>query len=266
MRHRSATNSRAKRIGWMRQLLPGWAGWMNHATHRSRDSRLATTGMMIAPAIRCPAARVSLVEIAVSAAVIGAASERASSGSTVRRQARLGSFAKPAIRMTANVNQNVTTIVPTANMPTVTGVAGCEPRPAALIGTPMARGQSPRLDDDAGGEAGQVADLPDGAARQERRGRRVGRMRGSGRGGHDVPPGSSDGGFSRGYGADPRFSTPAPPRQWRRPQPEPSQTHNGVIRARPAIQLAGMSHAPSRRSVAVTGHRSHLDVGALRDG
>jgi hypothetical protein len=45
--------------------------------------------------------------------------------------------------MTANVNQNVTTIVPSANMPTVTGVAWFEPRPAALIGTPMARAASP---------------------------------------------------------------------------------------------------------------------------
>ena len=55
------------------------------ASHRGRDSRLATTGMMIAPAIRCAAARVSLVEIGVSAAVTGTASERASSGSAVRR-------------------------------------------------------------------------------------------------------------------------------------------------------------------------------------
>jgi hypothetical protein len=45
--------------------------------------------------------------------------------------------------MTANVNQNVTTIVPIANMPTVIGVAWCEPRPAALIGTPTARAASP---------------------------------------------------------------------------------------------------------------------------
>jgi len=36
---------------------------------------------MIAAAIRCAAARVSLVETAVSAAVSGTASERASSGS-----------------------------------------------------------------------------------------------------------------------------------------------------------------------------------------
>src|SRR6202011_5410072 len=50
---------------------------------------------------------------------------------------------------------------------------------------------------DAGGEAGQVADLPDGAARKERRGRRGGRMRGSGGGGHDVPPGCSDSPFTR---------------------------------------------------------------------
>ena len=60
-------------------------GRMNQAAHRGPDSRLATTGMMIAPAIRCAAARVSLVEIAVSAAVAGTASERASSGSAVRR-------------------------------------------------------------------------------------------------------------------------------------------------------------------------------------
>ena len=110
-------------IGWIGQLLPGWAGWMNRAAYRGRDSRLATTGMMIAPAIRCAAARVSLVETGVSAAVSGAASERASSGSAVRRQVRLGFFEKRAIRMTANVNQNVTTVVPIANMPTVTGVA-----------------------------------------------------------------------------------------------------------------------------------------------
>jgi hypothetical protein len=93
----------------------------------------------------------------------------------------------------------VTTIVPIANMPTVIGVAWCEPRAAAFIGMPAARAASPHVsDDDAGGEAGQVADLPDGAARQERRGRRGGRMRGSGRAGHDVPPGFSDGAFSRG--------------------------------------------------------------------
>jgi hypothetical protein len=44
---------------------------MNRAACRGRDRRLATTGMMTAPAIRCAAARVSLVEIAVSAAVAG---------------------------------------------------------------------------------------------------------------------------------------------------------------------------------------------------
>jgi hypothetical protein len=45
--------------------------------------------------------------------------------------------------MTANVNQNVTTIVPIANMPTAIGPAWCEPRPAALIGTPAVRAASP---------------------------------------------------------------------------------------------------------------------------
>jgi len=52
---------------------------------RSCDSRRATMGMMIAPAIRCAAARVSFVESAVSAAVIGTARETTSSGSVVRR-------------------------------------------------------------------------------------------------------------------------------------------------------------------------------------
>jgi hypothetical protein len=47
--------------------------------------------------------------------------------------------------MTANVNQNVTTIVPIANMPTVIGVTWCEPRPAALIGTPAARAARPHV-------------------------------------------------------------------------------------------------------------------------
>jgi hypothetical protein len=36
------------------------------------------------------------------------------------------------------------TIVPSANMPTVIAVAWCEPKPAALIGTPAARAASPQ--------------------------------------------------------------------------------------------------------------------------
>ena len=49
----------------------GDPGWRDKADHRSDGSRLAVAGMMTAPAMRCAAARVSLVEIAVSAAVSG---------------------------------------------------------------------------------------------------------------------------------------------------------------------------------------------------